>query len=227
MSERVTNESKCYVDKTVCKKAGTEACTDGCRAFILMEAIYSFSGIPKRYQREKKLTPGTSDLESLNPLNEFNNKILNHVEEGEGVFLFSKGTGNGKTSWVCKIANEYIRKMLFTKEIDDLVYYVNTPELLENLRRGYDDGEYDLITHKLKNAKIVIFDDIGAEKSTEWVRERLYTLINHRVMEGLTTLYTSNLTIDEIRDNLGSRVASRIKEGNLFVELKGQDRRAL
>ena len=217
----------CYIDKALCKKADTESCNETCRAFILLEAIYSGSNIPKRYQREKGLSPGESDLEAFRNLQRFKLDIVNKVAEGENLFIYSKGTGNGKTSWATKICSEYIRKKVFSKKIDNLVYYVNTPELLEDLRRGYSDGEYDNILHKLKTADIVVFDDIGAEKSTEWVRERLYTIINYRVMEGKTTIYTSNLHLEEIYSNLGSRVGSRIKEGTTFIELRGHDRRGM
>ena len=217
----------CYINKKLCKKADTESCNESCKAFILFEAIYSNSNIPKRYQRDIPLYPGEGDLEAFKTLQGFKLNIVDKVENGENLFIYSTGTGNGKTSWATKIANEYMRKRVFSKDIDNLIYYVSTPELMEDLRRGYSDGEYDSIIFKLKNSDIVIFDDIGAEKSSEWVRERLYTIINHRVVEGLTTIYTSNLNISDIYTNLGNRVGSRIKEGTTFVELRGHDRRGV
>lgn len=217
----------CYINKSLCRKANTNICNDNCKAFILLEAIYTGSNIPKRYRVDKGLSPGEKDLEAFKKLQEFKDNIVDNVVKGNNLFIYSKGTGNGKTSWATKISNEYIRKKVFSKNIDNLIYYVNTPELLEDLRRGYTDGEYDNIIYKLQHSDIVIFDDIGAEKSTEWVRERLYTIINYRVTEGLSTIYTSNLDIGDISINLGNRIGSRIKEDTTFIELKGNDRRGL
>ena len=218
-------EWECYVKKEVCKKSSTPVCGENCRAYILFEAIYGVSNIPKKYQNDKTLVPENADLEQFRILNGFKKNVVNHVGKGRNVFITSHMTGNGKTTWACKIAHEYIKKSLFNDDIDNLVYYVNVPELLEDLRRGYDDGEYDSILHKLKSSKLVIFDDVGAEKSSEWVRERLYTIINYRVLNGLSSIYTSNLSMDELVLNVGQRVVSRLKEDTLIVELVGKDRR--
>lgn len=52
---------------------------------------------------------------------------------------------------------------------------------------------------------------IGAEKSTEWVNERLLSIINTRMMKGLSTIYTSNCSLDDIGKRMGERIRSRIR----------------
>lgn len=214
---------RCYADK-YCKKVNTEECGELCRAYMFIEAVYEGSNIPKIYRYDKPLIPSKKDLDSFKLLKGFMDGIVQEVAEGNNLFIFSKGTGNGKTSWATKIVNNYIRKNLF-KRVENLVYFINTPQLLEDMRLGYNDGQYELLISKIKEADIVIFDDIGAEKSTEWVRERLYTIINFRVSEGKTTIYTSNLSIDELALNLGQRVASRLMANTLSINLVGADKR--
>lgn len=218
---------ECYVDKRLCKKADSEVCGCDCRAYILLESIYGDSNIPRKYQYDRPLVPESEDLESFKVLRSFRENIQSHVSKGRNLFIMSKFTGNGKTTWACKIGQEFIKKNLFTHDIDNLIYYVNVPELMEELRCGYENGDYVYIMNKLKSAKLVIFDDLGAEKSTDWVRERLYTIINYRVLNGLSSIYTSNLNLDELTISLGNRVVSRLKEETLMIEFFGKDRRGV
>lgn len=217
----------CYCE-TDCKRFGRSKCNKSCRAYILLEAIYSTSNIPLRYRRDEKLYPDGCDLNSFKSLRNFKDNIIDNVSEGKGLFIYSKNTGNGKTSWAIKMLNEYIKKMVFKRDLDGfdkMVYYVNTPELLEELRQGYSTGEYGSIICKLKEADVVVFDDIGAEKATEWVRERLYTIINYRINNLKSNIFTSNLDIEQIGISLGDRIASRIRDNNYVIELQGTDRR--
>jgi hypothetical protein len=67
-------------------------------------------------------------------------------------------------------------------------------------------------------------DDIGAIEPNEWVREALYHLANERRANSLTTVWTSNLTPQKIRDTFGGAIASRIL-GGAVIETSGADRR--
>lgn len=78
----------------------------------------------------------------------------------------------------------------------------------------------------VKGCKLLIIDDIGSEKFTEWVRERLVSIINTRVSNGLSTIYTSNLSPEELKEGLEERIASRILGYSGVIEIKGSDRRA-
>lgn len=68
---------------------------------------------------------------------------------------------------------------------------------------------------------------IGAERVTDWVRERMVSIINTRVSNNLTTIYTSNLSPEELRGELGDRIASRVLGSSQVVEITSGDRRGL
>jgi DNA replication protein DnaC len=74
-------------------------------------------------------------------------------------------------------------------------------------------------------APVLFIDDLGAAKSSEWVEEINYRLINYRWNHQLATLITSNVPIRELGGYLGDRVASRLTGMCSTVVLKGQDRR--
>lgn len=72
---------------------------------------------------------------------------------------------------------------------------------------------------------VLVVDDLGAAKSSEWVEEVNYRLINSRYEQGLPTLCTSNVPVKQLADHLGDRVTSRLTEMAMRVVLEGQDRR--
>ncbi|WP_174545634.1 ATP-binding protein [Nocardiopsis dassonvillei] len=75
------------------------------------------------------------------------------------------------------------------------------------------------------NARLLMVDDLGAAKTSEWVEEVNYRLVNHRYENHLPTLFTSNVPPKELGERLGERVASRLIEMTQTVVLKGSDRR--
>lgn len=89
-------------------------------------------------------------------------------------------------------------------------------------RTGVDSEEE---FEKVARVGMLFVDDLGAAKSSEWVEEINYRLINHRYNHELPTLFTSNVPPRELASVLGERVASRLTEMCQTVVLKGQDRR--
>ena len=77
----------------------------------------------------------------------------------------------------------------------------------------------------MRRCNLLIVDDIGAEKPSEWVRERLLSFINTRVSNELTTIYTSNLSLERLREKMGDRIVSRIIGSTKEIELVGRDQR--
>ncbi|MFD7993136.1 ATP-binding protein [Streptomyces mexicanus] len=99
-----------------------------------------------------------------------------------------------------------------------------TADLYARLRpRAGHDTERDLQT--LARSPLLLLDDLGAAKASEWTEELTYRLINHRYEHLLPTLITTNLPTRELRDALGDRVASRLAEMTERVILTGPDRR--
>ena len=79
---------------------------------------------------------------------------------------------------------------------------------------------------KYRDARLLLVDDLGAErKPTEFTEEVNFRLINHRYQHHLPTLFTSNIDADQLRERLGDRVTSRLREMCQRVAMKGTDRR--
>lgn len=99
-----------------------------------------------------------------------------------------------------------------------------TPGLLASLRPregGDSEGEF----RKIAAVQLLLLDDLGAAKASEWTEEILYRLINDRYEAMLPGLFTSNIPAAELRAVLGDRIASRLAEMCQRVTLRGADRR--
>ena len=114
----------------------------------------------------------------------------------------------------------------------EIVYY---PELLRDLKSDFDLFG-DTIDY-LENVDLLLIDDIGAEKVTEWSRDEILgTILQHRMNNYKTTFFTSNLTIEELEQHLiissnidekvkARRIIERVKQLTEDIELIGENKR--
>ncbi|ULR56106.1 ATP-binding protein [Streptomyces deccanensis] len=140
------------------------------------------------------------------------------IAEGPSL-LIAGPTGTGKTHQ----AYGAIRALL-SRGVRLRWEATTAADLYARLRpRAGHDAERDLQT--LARCPLLLVDDLGAAKSSEWTEELTYRLINHRYEHLRPTLITTNLPIPELRTALGDRVASRLAEMTERVVLTGPDRR--
>jgi DNA replication protein DnaC len=141
-------------------------------------------------------------------------------EAGRGLY-FCGGVGTGKTHLAVAVMNEVMQR----KRVPSL--FVTVPEFLDNLREAYmiPGRDLDEWMEAVKNADLLVLDDLGAEKPNPWVRERLFVVVNHRYREALPTIFTSNIGPRDLASQLGERTASRIIAMCDWISLEGEDYR--
>lgn len=104
----------------------------------------------------------------------------------------------------------------------------NMTELLRDMRQDFDRSAYDKTQVEeqiMEFQGLVILDDVGSEKITDWVAETFYLIVNKRYNEMRPTIFTSNLNLQDLSERIGDRTVSRIVEMCDTVELIGADRR--
>ena len=123
----------------------------------------------------------------------------------EGWLLFTGPSGSGKTHLAAAISGKNLDQ-------DRPVFYTFVPSLLDHLRSTFSPDSpigYDELFEQLKNAPLLILDDLGAESSTPWAEEKLYQIIVHRHELRLPTVITTVLSTEEIEQSK-PRIAARL-----------------
>ena len=168
-------------------------------------------------------------FETIKWLKQYIDDTKNNIKR-KGLYL----TGNfgcGKTYLISAALNELAK-------YDHKVAIIYYPEFLRSLKSSFsENGEYNDKFNLIKKVEILLLDDIGAETTTEWNRDEvLGTILQYRMQEGLTTFFTSNLTLKELETHLSisnkgvevvkaKRIIERIKQLSEQMTMISENRR--
>ncbi len=117
-------------------------------------------------------------------------------------------TGCGKTHLAVGILHDVLKRG-FTGQ------YCNVTDLLTRLRESYSDESAEregLILEEAGSVDLLVFDDLGAEMPTDWVRDRIYLILNRRYESARPVIVTTNCDDAELREKIGARIVSRLYE---------------
>jgi DNA replication protein DnaC len=139
-------------------------------------------------------------------------------ENPRGLYLYGQcGTGKTYSIWA-------MYKRLRVNDVP--IYVVSSIDFLSQLRSDFNSGTKYYEAYQ-DYGGILVIDDIGTEKYSEWAGEMFYAIINKRYEQKLPTIFTSNYSIAEISDKFGDRIASRIVGMCDIIKLVGTDKRLI
>lgn len=127
---------------------------------------------------------------------------VNFAERPEGWLLITGAYGCGKTHLAAAIANARL-------DANQPAIFMVVPDLLDHLRSTFgpqSELPYDELFEQLREAPLLILDDLGAHASTPWAQEKLFQLLNHRYNAQLPTVITTNQRLEELDPRLRSRL---------------------
>ncbi len=168
--------------------------------------------LPKRFREVSFDREPVLSIERRNPpvirdVRTYVRSVAERLDEGRGLW-FIGDVGTGKTTLAMLVSKAAM-------EADRTVAIYSLPRLLALLRDSYDDSStYSLseLIDRLCGVDLLHIDDVGAEQTSPWVLEQLYTIVNTRYEDGKALLLTTNLDHAGLVTQIGERTVSRIYE---------------
>lgn len=155
----------------------------------------------------------------------------NYKKDGKGKGLYLHGSfGSGKTFIISALLNELSKEGY--KVI--VIYY---PSFLSSLKENFNSEDYSDRLEEVKDADLLLLDDIGAELISPWNRDEILgTIVQYRMDNKKSTFFTSNYNLEELENHLiignkvedkinARRIMERIKYLTEDMELIGENRR--
>ena len=168
------------------------------------------SVIPARYRGVGFDRPPVPQLDAMvvRVVRSFTEEIEPNLDAGRGMWIMG-GVGTGKTTLAMLVSKAAL-------EAGRTVAIYSLPRLLARIRRTYDaetgEQSYLELFERLAAVDLLHVDDLGAEKSSDWVLEQLYSLVNERYERKRSMLVTTNLDQAALEEQIGPRTVSRLVE---------------
>jgi DNA replication protein DnaC len=192
-----------------------------CRAqrVALAKARSLSAVVPRRYRDVAFDRPPVTDIEPRRVVEEVRSyvgRIDDHLDAGRGLW-FMGPVGTGKTTLAMLVSKAALNA-------GRSVAIYSLPRLLNEIRETFH-AHLDLLD-RLTAVDLLHIDDVGAERTTDWVLEELYSIVNARYEDQRSVVITTNLIDPEaLCDQITERTVSRLTEMCKELPLEGHDRR--
>ena len=171
------------------------------------------------------------DVARLTVLNRMIKFVNDYPDNRKGLYLYGD-FGVGKSFMVAALAHDLSEKRGVSST---LLHY---PSFVIDVKNAIGDGNVKNLVNEIKQAEVLILDDIGAEQSTPWVRDEvLQVILQYRMQEDLPTFFTSNFNFEDLEKHFAKgkngndetwearRVMERIRYLAEETRLEGENRR--
>lgn len=179
------------------------------RASSLMDTKYKTSTFDKFIVND-------DNRENLELCKRYVTKFNYMLEKGQGLLFYGK-VGVGKSFLAACMANYLLNRGL-------PLVMTSLVKVLEQIQVNPRQEEELLST--IRAAKLVIFDDFGAERSTDYALEKIYNIIDERYRSGRPMILTTNLSLEEMMEATDiryQRIYNRVLEVCYPMEFKGKN----
>ena len=183
--------------------------------------------IPRRYRDVSFDRPPVTEIEPpiVAATRRFAATIDDQLDHGRGLW-FMGPVGTGKTTLAMLVSKAAI-------EAGRAVAIYSLPRLLNEIRNTFGPANtfghassYLGLLDRLRAVDLLHIDDVGAERTTDWVLEELYSVVNARYEDERSIMITTNIdNLEELRQQIGARIVSRLTEICDQLPVLGHDHR--
>jgi DNA replication protein DnaC len=178
--------------------------------------------IPRKYRGVSFDRPPVSDLPvpQVQVVKRFVRDIDANLDSGRGLW-FEGTVGTGKTTLAMLVSRAAL-------DARRSVAIYSLPRLLAEIRATFEadsEGSYVDFLDRLAAVDLLHVDDVGAERTSDWVLEQLYAIVNARYEDERSVIITTNLERAPLVEQIKERTVSRLEEMCTLVPLYGEDAR--
>ncbi len=187
----------------------TRACRCRPRRLADAKARRLSAVIPHRYEGVSFDRPPVTEIDPrvVEQVRRYVDRLDEQLDAGRGLWLMGD-VGTGKTTLAMLVS-----KAALERRRSVAIY--SLPRLLSELRKTFDESSdlsYLQLLDSLGQVDLLHVDDVGAERSSEWVLEQLYAIVNARYEDERAIVLTTNLSPDRLVEQIGERTVSRLLE---------------
>jgi DNA replication protein DnaC len=178
--------------------------------------------IPRKYRGASFDRAPVTDMPApqVQVVRRFVRDIDGNLDSGRGLWFYGS-VGTGKTTLAMLVSRAAL-------DAGRSVAIYSLPRLLAKIRSTFEehaDSSYDDFLDRLAAVDLLHLDDVGAERTNDWVLEQLYTIVNARYEEQRSMVITTNIEMQKMAAQIGERTVSRLKEMCEPLHLYGEDER--
>jgi DNA replication protein DnaC len=178
--------------------------------------------IPKKYRGASFDRAPVTDMPApqVQVVKRFVRQIDDNLDAGRGLWFYGS-VGTGKTTLAMLVSRAAL-------DAGRSVAIYSLPRLLAEIRATFEsgsEGSYVDFLDRLAAVDLLHIDDVGAERTSDWVLEQLYAIVNARYEDERSVTITTNLERDELVEQIKERTVSRLEEMCTLVPLYGEDAR--
>ena len=198
-----------------------------CRAGEIAEARRAAARIPERYRNCRLQNFKDLQNDSLKKAKAVAKRFVDHWPAVDAGLLITGPVGVGKTHLAVAILNELVDTKGAT------VLFCDFSDLLDRIQasfsKGSDESQDDIVA-PYRDAEVLVLDELGARRPSDWVREILYGLLNTRYNRRRITILTTNFGdepdargAETLEMRVGAPVRSRLWEMTQLVTVSADD----
>lgn len=216
------NKEECWF-KPKCPYYNGCKCNCGCGWYTKFYYLVNLANLPKAltYPENQQMNPG-KDANEHKYLEGIKDNIVEWVEQGNNLLLYSANCGNGKTTWAIKMMCKYFSEIVFYQDYDYECrgLFVNVDDFLYQHKQNinHPDERFHEIMLLIDHVDLVVWDDIGNSKLSKYEYDIIYRCINNRINNGKANIFTSNVIDGDMDTNLGYRLSDRIINTSDIIE---------
>ena len=192
------------------------------------DRMYGLFEFPDRFKnrRIENFNPDAGSEEAYQAVKRYTETLSERLGEGAGFCLYGPN-GNGKTHLGVSAYHA-------ARENTQTVVFAPFTDLLQRIRAtwksGKDKDKKEPVTESalmvpLCSARLLILDDVGQEKPSDWVRQQLFEIINSRYEARRSIIVTTNRTPFELAEHVGKASFDRLTEMCQFLEITSESKR--